>query len=186
MPKAGSPDLSVTMDGVRFKSPIGVGPVGFPWGKEMPKHPELHAEVLLKHIQAGAGYIVLSGMFVKEKTIKKVLEKAKYEEAHHMPEGGTRRRIIRAPSAPAPYGLEGMFYLDTPFMIGVDLARRAAADTEKLVKIVMEKKPKDVPFIGNIPGLADEPDSWVDGAKRWEELGADTEPPEDGRETPAR
>ncbi|MFC1905326.1 4Fe-4S binding protein [Chloroflexota bacterium] len=166
-------DLGVNMAGIHFRSPIGVGPVGFPWGKEMPKEPELHAEVLLKHVKAGAGYICLTAMFLTEPTIKKLRETAKIEERHFMPEHGTAKRAMKAGVPVAPYGLEGMFYIDTPFWIGPELAVRGSADTEKLVKILVEKKPKDVPLVSSVVGLGNLVDTWVDGAKRWEELGAE-------------
>ena len=74
MKNKASPDLSVTMAGVHFRSPIGVGPISFPWGKHTNKEPELHADVLLKHVKAGAGYICLTAMFLTEPTIKKLRE----------------------------------------------------------------------------------------------------------------
>ncbi len=173
MPALDSPDLTVNMAGVQFRSPIGVGSVGFPWGKGIPHEPELHAEVLLKHVKSGAGYINLTAMFLTELTIKKLQETAKPEKMRPMPEGGTRKRMIKANSATAPYGLEGMFYIDSPFLLGPELATLGKANTEKLVQILVENKPGGVPLIGSTAGLGDLPDTWVDGAKRWEELGAD-------------
>lgn len=171
MQKVASPSLSVTMAGVQFRSPVGVGPIGAPWGKK--PEPEVHAEVLLKHARAGAGYICLSAMFVTEATIRKLQERAKPEEEHHFPPGGMGTRAMKAETPVAPYGREGMYFFPSPFWIGVEQAREGAHDAEKLVKIIMEKKPKDVPLISNTVGLGDLPDTWVDGAKRWEELGAE-------------
>jgi dihydropyrimidine dehydrogenase (NAD+) subunit PreA len=42
-----------------------------------------------------------------------------------------------------------------------------------MMKKLMERKEADVPIIANCLGLGDLPETWVDGAKRWEELGAD-------------
>jgi dihydroorotate dehydrogenase/Pyruvate/2-oxoacid:ferredoxin oxidoreductase delta subunit len=159
------------MVGVRFKSPIGVGPIGTPWGKK--PEPEIHSEILLKHVKAGAGYICLTAMFLTEPTIKKLRERSKLEENRHVPPTGMTARSLKANTATAPYGLEGMYFLTSPYWIGPEQAKAAAPDTEKLIKILVEKKPKDVPLIGNVVGMGDLADTWVDGAKRWEELGAD-------------
>lgn len=171
MVKTVSPDLSVTMAGVRFRSPIGVGPISFPWGKHTQKEPELHAEVLLKHVEAGAGYICLTAMFLTEPTIKKLRERSRLEEKHYIPESGTAKRMMKTALPGAPYS-ETVYYTDSPFWLGPELATLAAADTEKLIKILLDKLPENVPLIANVVGLSDLADTWVDGARRWEELGA--------------
>jgi dihydropyrimidine dehydrogenase (NAD+) subunit PreA len=45
--------------------------------------------------------------------------------------------------------------------------------TRNLMKSLKENKPADVPIISQILGLSDLPETYVDGAKRAEELGAD-------------
>ncbi len=70
-----SSKLKVKFAGIEFISPIGVAPMGVPLGKG--GTPEHHAEVLLKHVEAGAGYISLPGtLFQTEETIAKLHERA--------------------------------------------------------------------------------------------------------------
>ena len=54
-------DLSVTLGGVKMRSPIGVGSIGSPLIERERLTAERHAEVLLKHVEAGAGFICLPG-----------------------------------------------------------------------------------------------------------------------------
>ena len=53
---------------MQFRSPIGVGAIGAHWGKEQDDpeaHAEINSEILTKHVRAGAGYIILAGMFLR-------------------------------------------------------------------------------------------------------------------------
>lgn len=168
-----APSLDVTLAGVHFRSPIGVAAIGHHSGQEAPGESggELDAGVLLKHIQAGAGFVYVNGMYVTEATQKKLMERARFEEVHHLSAAGERYMKAETPSA--PYGLEGLYSVMAPFWANADTAKVLVVDTETLMRILKEKKPADVPIICGVLGIDDLPDSYVDGARRCEELGAD-------------
>lgn len=175
MKKATSPSLNVTMAGVQFRSPVGVGAIGAHWGKEQPDpevHAEINSEILMKHVRAGAGYIILAGMFMTEATERMLLEKARMDEVFFPPPGGHAMRMVKAEADP-PYGVEGFYFVPSPFWLGTEFAKHTARANELMMKKLIEKKPADVPIIANCLGLGDLPETWVDGAKRWEELGAE-------------
>jgi len=52
-------DLSVELAGVRLRTPLGVGSIGGPAVRSEALTPDLYADIFLKHIAAGAGYICL-------------------------------------------------------------------------------------------------------------------------------
>ena len=68
-------DLGVKMAGIRFRSPVGVAAVAHHFGKDLPEDQEepgvSEARVLLKHIQAGAGYVYILGFFATKATQNK-------------------------------------------------------------------------------------------------------------------
>lgn len=172
MAKVSAPSLEVTFAGLKFRSPIGVGAVGRPFGKSVT--PELHAEVLLKHVEAGAGYIVIpAGGYATQETIRKIEARAKPEERRSSFPSGMR--IIRAytPVGPYGYGVEGIYTLGWAGFMDTESGKERTQDAEAVMKIVKERKPKDVRIIINTLGYGDLPDSYVDSAKRWEQLGAD-------------
>ena len=170
-----SPNLNVTLAGVPFRSPIGVGAIGAHWGKaqQEPKvHAEINSEILIKHVRAGAGYIILAGMFLTEATERMLLERSRMDEVFLPPSDGHGMRMIKA-EAEAPYGVEGFYFVPSPFWLGTEFAKHTARGNELMMEKLLEKKPSDVPIIANCLGVGDLPEAWVDGAKRWEELGAD-------------
>ena len=177
MPKNASPGLNVTMAGVNFKNPFGVAALGSHFGKEVYYDPKLYAEITadiaLKHIKAGAGYIYVAGGMVSDETIRKLGERSKIREKHEPPPGGIQSRAMKAGRAVAPEGMEGLFFLASPFWIDAERVKMSDRALELLMKILKEKAPDDVPIIANTIGFGDLPDTWVDGARRWEELGAD-------------
>ena len=48
-------ELYMEFAGVKFRTPIGVGAIGMPFGRNVT--PEEHAEIFLRHVEAGAGFI---------------------------------------------------------------------------------------------------------------------------------
>jgi dihydropyrimidine dehydrogenase (NAD+) subunit PreA len=164
-------DLNVTFAGVEFRSPVGVGAVGRPWGKDTT--PEMHAEVLLKHVEAGAGYVCIpTCWYFTEETLSK-LQGAARPEYKETPKQARGARTMKIQTPAAPYGLEGMYLLIAPFWKDVKWASEASVHSEELTNIIMEKKPPDVRVIANVDGLSSLPDTYVDAAKKWEQLGAD-------------
>lgn len=164
------PDLSVKFAGVEFSSPIGVGPVGRPFGKNCT--PELHAEVLLKHVDAGASHICIPTCnYVTNETIEKLKEATAPEKT---PTFKARQMMtLKLETPQAPYGVEGLYLLITPFWKDLNELKSAYVHVEELTKILMDKKPSHVRLLANVTGLGGLPESYVDAAKRWEELGAD-------------
>ena len=175
--KSGKPSLNLTVAGVPFRSPIGVAALGNHFGKELYYNPKLYAEITadiaLRHVKAGAGYIYVTGAVVSEQTIRKLRERSKVVEKHQPPPGGMRARLIRAGRPVAPEGTEGLYTIASPFWIDAERARMSDRALEMVMKILKGQSPEDVPIIANTIGFGDLPDTWVDGARRWEELGAD-------------
>ena len=60
-----------------------------------------------------------------------------------------------------------------PFSISEEQFRIFDAFTQNLIKMLKKNKPAEVPIIAGILGLGDLPETYVDGARRCEELGAD-------------
>ena len=168
--KVSTRSLNITFAGVEFSSPIGVGPVGRPFGKNVT--PEMHAEILLKHAEAGASHICIpTCKYLKEETLAKLQETAIPEERPPLHPKQVRTMRIETPLS--PYGLEGLYFLSTPFWKDIETERQFAAHSEELTKILMEKKSPEVRLIANVTGLGGLPETYVDGAKRYEELGVD-------------
>ena len=165
-------NLNLRFAGIEFKSPIGVGAVGRPWGRNVT--PEEHAEVLLKHVNAGAGYICIPTCgYVAEGTLDKLKETSRqeYKSAQSKP-NQTRTMKIQTPVA--PYGVEGLYLVNTPFWKDIKWVNNEAfVHSQEVTKILTKKKPKDVRLIANLVGLSSLPDVYVDGARKWEELGVD-------------
>lgn len=174
-----SPSLNVTMAGVHFRSPVGVAAIGghYGVGREAYSNPQLYAEVvaeiMLKHVKAGAGYVYVTGAVVSDETIRKLRERVKIEEKHNIPWGAVGGRSMRAGRPVAPEGTEGLYGFGSPFWIEAEPMKRLDTPLEKLMKILKEKLPEDVPIIANTIGFGDLADTYVDGSRRWEELGAD-------------
>ena len=170
-----SSSLNVTLAGIQFRSPIGVAAVGTHFGTQRWSDPdegiEVNTEILLKHVQAGAGYICVAGSFVTDATLSKLQERARLEEK--LPPRIRGQRAMRAVTPVDPYGVEGMYWVSSPFWVTGEEWKLRAPVAEKMMQILKEKKPEDVPIIANIPGLGDLPDAYIDGAKGWEDLGAD-------------
>jgi dihydropyrimidine dehydrogenase (NAD+) subunit PreA len=168
-------DLSVKMAGINFRSPIGVAAVAHHFGKDLPGNQDepglTEAGVLLKHIQAGAGYVYILGFFATEATQKRLVEWARPETTKSLLDA---MRTLKAETAAPPYGVEGIYYhVMAPFVVNNEQFKMFDIFTQNLIKILKKNKPLDVPIISQILGLSDLPETYVDGAKRAEELGAD-------------
>jgi len=172
MQKETSPSLMVSLAGVEFRSPIGVAAISRPWGKALSMAPEVHAEVLLKHAKAGAGYIyIVNCGLVTKSALCKLQETARSEKIP--PLGGMGRRFMKASATVAPYGFEGLYMIASPFWITPESVNRTGSANEEITRILKKKKPEDVRLIANVVGLGDFTDTYVDAAKKWEQLGVD-------------
>lgn len=166
-PKPSSPSLNVKFAGVEFRSPIGLSAVGSISGKNVT--PEEVAGVLLKLTDMGAGFLYVHGAYTSEQTEKKLLEIAK---DIRLPEPPASRRAMRIETKGVRFGLEGMFGAGA----GLDNARKMRKrwpESQELVEILRKKRPQNVPLIANVGGLGGLPDSYVDAARAFEEVGVD-------------
>ena len=153
MEQDSTPSLEVTFAGLKFKSPIGVGAVGRPMGKNCT--PELHADVLVKHVEAGASYIALPTCdYATEETIRKIEAHAKkFTKPEY--DGPRGLRITRAYTPAAPYGVEGIYTFGWPGFADAQAGKLAGEHVEAVLKIAKKKAPQDTRFIANIRGYGD-------------------------------
>ena len=171
MKKIGAPGLDTTFAGIEFRSPIGVGAIGKPWGKNVT--PSEHAEVLLKHAESGAGYICIPTCWYSTAETREKLRETARREHRSIPVRAKQTRAIKIQTPVSPYGLEGMYFIIAPFWNDLAWSDQVSAHSEELTKILAEKKPNDVRLIANVGGLSSLPETYVDGAHKWQELGAD-------------
>lgn len=156
--------------GIKFRSPIGVAAVGYPCGEGVT--PEMHAEGILKHAEAGASFICTPGhQFATDETIAKIRDKAVPEK--FPPYERNQMRWLRAGTAGKGYGIEGAYFFLTPFILNHEYDKKRNAHTEKVIKLLGENKPKGVRLIANASGYGNFTETYVDAAKRAERLGAD-------------
>jgi hypothetical protein len=78
-------DLSVELAGVRLRTPVGVGSIGGPAVRSEALTPDLYADIFLKHIAAGAGYICLPSTAHVPDTLLSDLEKRARHPASQKP-----------------------------------------------------------------------------------------------------
>jgi dihydropyrimidine dehydrogenase (NAD+) subunit PreA len=169
------PDLSVNLAGVRFPNPVGVGAIGEHWGHvhDLDTYVERNSKILLDHLKAGAGYIVITGAYITPETEKLVWEKSRMNEVYlqrRTPNVGTRSLKIQAAE---PYGTEGFYFLASPFYMDAEFAKATVRRNERMMETLIRKKPKEAPIVANLGGIGSIAETWIDGAKKFEELGAD-------------
>ena len=148
-----------------------MGAVGRPNGLNLTA--EAHADVLLKHAEAGAGYIYLPiCTYVTDETVRKVKERAKPVKMKPQFKPGVR--FIKASTPFATYGVEGMFSIVThASWMTIDSDLEDMQHSLDVMKIIKKKKPADVKLIANTRGYGDLPDSYAEVAGFWEEQGVD-------------
>jgi dihydropyrimidine dehydrogenase (NAD+) subunit PreA len=160
--------LSTTFCGVGMRSPLGVGAVNMPLGQRSAIDPEVHAQVLLKHAEAGAGFIYVPGcLYFTEEMMSEWQQRVKPRESYLRPTA-VRFMKIETPGLDMPHGV---YFLDTgparlPNAATFDLVRRT-------IEILKKKRPEGVAIIASILPLGDIPESAVVSAKKVEELGVD-------------
>lgn len=170
MAKSSEPSLNIEFAGVQLKSPIGVGAVGRPNGTNITT--EMHTDVLLKHVEAGAGFICIpTCVYTSEETKKKLKDRAVPEKSPNLKPPGNRG--MRADTPRGRYGIDGIYFFVSPLWGDLKWGEEHGGGTEKLTEVLMKEKPSDIPIIANIMGYGDLPDSYVDAAKKWEGLGVD-------------
>ncbi len=162
--------LGTTVAGVRMRNPVGVGSVGFPMVRSRQLTPEKHAEVLLQHVAAGAGSINLPATgYIPEKVLEELKKRARPAKAAVEFPGW---RFMRAEG-------EGTGFDSLYMASGAALAPETWANRfrdhgiAKMMQIIKQRKPKDVPVIANVSSIGVFPEGYVTGAKACEEAGVD-------------
>ncbi|MEM3550127.1 MAG: tRNA-dihydrouridine synthase, partial [Candidatus Bathyarchaeia archaeon] len=145
-----SPQLAVTIAGVKARMPLGWASTSAtgPWGIV----PEKYAQHLIKHAEAGAGFL----------TLATAISGTRFKSGRGTPTG-------RWLAFNAPYWTKEKIYV---FMAPV-AAMHHIDEAVKVIKILKEKLPDDVPLIGSIMGDGANIKSWVELAKIEEEEGVD-------------
>jgi len=143
-------NLEVNFGGVKMRNPIGVAPLNGAIGYA--RKPQVVADQLMRHVEAGAGYVYIS----HTRPIRSSPAESK-----------PALKFLRV-KCPGFASREGLFttgdvaacihYLDSSL---------------EALSIVKKQLPDDVPVIGDISGLGVDLDSWAKQAKVFEEAGAD-------------
>lgn len=163
--------LETTFAGKKFKSPIGVGAVGRPFGGNLSA--EDHASVLLKHIDAGVGFLYLpTCSYATGESMEKVKSVAKPDKVRPQFPMGHQNLLEITPGA--HYGSEGIYSLVSHVCrMNVERDDQEIEHSKQVMDIIKKKAPKDLVLIANTRGYGGIPDTYVDAAKFWEAQGAD-------------
>ena len=164
-----SDKLATNFAGLRMRAPVGVGPINIPLGERFAITPEVHAEVLLKHVQEGAGFVYIPTLdYVDEEVLKKLLPQAVPRESVIRPVGGRFTKVQNA-----GYGAEGLLSFSMTSVVSGQVRLRAWNRMAKVLEIVKKRLPEGVPLIACNSPLGNFPESAVASAKKAEELGVD-------------
>jgi hypothetical protein len=164
------PNLVTSLAGIRMRSPIGIGAVGFPLIKPDRLTPEMHADVLLKHVEAGAGFIALPlSTHVPVELVQELEKKAKPFKYSLEKLSGPKYMRTEPLSSKSP----SLYVRSGSGDSSYALARKFKDETSKIIKILKQKKLEDTPIIANISGLGAYPETFVVAAKAFEEAGVD-------------
>ena len=162
-------ELNITFAGVKMRSPLGISAINMPLGDRSAITPELHAEVLLKHAEAGAGFVYVPGAnYITEEIISKLRKQARPRETSTAP-GGMRFLKSETPG----FGVEGLYHIHAPMIPPPENRLRSFDLVRKILDILKKKLPEDVAIIASISPLGDFPETAVVSAKKLEEVGVD-------------
>lgn len=169
------PDLSVKFGGLTFPNPIGVGAIGEHWGhsNNTQEYVDINSEIFMKHVRAGAGYVIMAGTYVTPETERLIEERCQTVEVPFKRRSNkVGHRMLKIPGKD-PYGTEGFYFVPSPFLLDAGFGKFNKDRFAYMIEAIQKKKPKEVPFVLNLGGIANIAETWVDGAKRFEELGVD-------------
>ncbi len=163
--------LFVDFAGVTLPSPIGVGAIATFMGSSIPD--EDVAKILLKSAEAGAGYINVGALcslpedYVKRK--KREVASEEWQQIIRKHFGGRPvRRWMKDGEGCFLHRLGAL----TPYGIPIEGFAKSLELKMPIIKMLMEKKPEDVPLIANIEAAGD-PESFAIASRRAEEAGFD-------------
>jgi dihydropyrimidine dehydrogenase (NAD+) subunit PreA len=159
-------DLSVSLAGVKLRTPIGVGSIGSLPIRSEQLTADIYADVCLKHVAAGAGFICLPHTVHVPDPLLADLEKR-------------AKPLLASTSSVRPFIFfkaeenASIYCLPPAGGTSRGAAGKFLRTTAGLIKKLREKKPKDVPLIANVGGLGFFPETFVTGARAHEEAGVD-------------
>ncbi|HXY73914.1 MAG TPA: 4Fe-4S binding protein, partial [Dehalococcoidales bacterium] len=131
--------------------------------------PQREAEMLLKHVAAGAGYINLPGSrHVSREVYNDLIKTAKH---FHFTDAKRGFRFIK--NQTPGMANEGLYLLGSLVAQPDNRIRQFEDYTSKVIEILKREKPKDIPLVANINGFGAFPETWVSGAKVHEQAGVD-------------
>lgn len=142
-------DLSVNFAGVKMRSPVGVAAQA-PFSP-LSISPVHLTEMLLKHVEAGAGFVHTPYIHCEDQHPK-----------NRLPTGRFMREEVNG------FGKLGMFVTAESYRIEMRLQEGL-----KLVETLKDCLPADVPVIANILGPGADPHGWAEHAAKFEAAGAD-------------
>jgi dihydropyrimidine dehydrogenase (NAD+) subunit PreA len=131
--------------------------------------PEAEAETLLKHIEAGVGYVVLpASCHVPQEMLEDLKKRA---EPFNYAKKIDPQKFMRMETK--GFGLGGMYYFVASTYPPESRADNFKRRVEKIISIVRSKRPEGVPIIANCMGMGVFPESFVSTAKAHEDAGVD-------------
>jgi dihydroorotate dehydrogenase/Pyruvate/2-oxoacid:ferredoxin oxidoreductase delta subunit len=172
-----SPDLGVTLAGVRFRSPIGLAAIGGSshFGKPDPsgdREDETRLRFILQNVANGSSCVYINISYLTETTLLKLLQGASPQPGSP-PSEAWAQRFMKAVAPDAPYSLEGLYSTVSPGpgIPSIAVEEALLSSQKGLVHSLREKLPAGVPIIGGVIGCGGLPDAYVDAARVCEELG---------------
>jgi dihydroorotate dehydrogenase/NAD-dependent dihydropyrimidine dehydrogenase PreA subunit len=160
-------NLGVHVAGIRMKTPVAVGPVGKAAIRDEMLTHDAYADIFIKHIEAGAGFINLPfSIHAADSLVEDLKKKAKSAD---FSTSAMRTKIVMKSGGKA----QALYLLGGNPSPPEKMARIFQKETKPLIRTLLKKKPKDIPMIGNIAGLGFFPETFVAGAKAHEEEGVD-------------
>lgn len=161
--------LNVTFAGVRMRSPLGISTINMPIGARSAITPELHAEILLKHVEAGAGFVYIPGCnYMTEELLNELRRRARPREFSPKPDG-QRWMKVDTPGS----GVESLYDLHVPMAPPPENRLRTFDMVRRMTEILKRRLPEGVGLIASMAPLGDFPETVVMAGKKMEELGVD-------------
>jgi dihydroorotate dehydrogenase/Pyruvate/2-oxoacid:ferredoxin oxidoreductase delta subunit len=163
-----SKKLNITFAGVKMRSPLGVPTIDAPICERSFLTPELHVEALLKHVEAGAGYVCVGGSFLTAEMIDRLRKQSIPREFSKRP---LNLRFLEIETRGS--GVESLYSLHASIARDPEGGLRTFDLIRKTIEILRKKLPDGVALIVSIIPLGAFPETAVTTGKKIEELGAD-------------
>jgi len=129
--------------------------------------PDRYADIFLKHVEAGAGFIELPfSIHVPDALVADLERKAMPAEFSAKP---PRPNICMRPDQKSL----SLYYIGGLSPTPQSMAGIFQRETGALIQALRKRKPKDIPLIGNVAGLGFFPETFITTAKAHEQAGVD-------------